>query len=118
MNRLMGAEILFYPTAIGTVEGVDQSEGKWQEAWEGVQRGHAIANSMVVAAVNRVGREGGTSFWGGSFIYDQFGTLIARADDSEKVVVAECDLDLGRDVEEGWGFMKNRRPETYGKLSR
>ena len=118
MNRLMGAEILFYPTAIGTVEGVDQSEGNWQEAWEGVQRGHAIANSMVVAAVNRVGREGGTSFWGGSFIYDQFGTLIVRADDSEQVVVAECDLDLGRDVEEGWGFMKNRRPETYGKLSR
>ncbi len=118
MNRLMGAEMLLYPTAIGTVSGIEQSEGNWQEAWEAVQRGHAVANSMVVAAVNRVGTEGGTSFWGGSFIYDQFGTLVARADDGERVVVAECDLDLGMDIEEGWGFMKSRRPDTYGRLSR
>ncbi len=118
MNRLMGAEILFYPTAIGTVDGIEQAEGRWQEAWEGVQRGHAIANSLVVAAVNRAGAEGSTSFWGGSFIYDQFGKLIVRADDRERVVVADCDLDLGREVEKGWGFMRNRQPATYGRISR
>ncbi len=118
MNRLMGAEILFYPTAIGTVSELGQPEGDWQAAWEGVQRGHAIANSMVVAAVNRVGSEGGTSFWGGSFVYDQFGTLIAKADERERVLMADCNLDLGGEIEEGWGFMRNRRPETYGRISR
>ena len=113
----MGAEVLFYPTAIGTVDGIEETEGDWHEAWEAVQRGHAIANSMVVAAVNRVGKEGRTTFWGGSFVCDQFGKILARADDTEQVVVATCDLELGRQVEEGWGFMRNRRPATYRKLA-
>jgi predicted amidohydrolase len=117
VNRLMGAEVLFYPTAIGTVDGIEETEGDWHEAWEAVQRGHAIANSMVVAAVNRVGKEGRTTFWGGSFVCDQFGKILARADDTEQVVVATCDLELGRQVEEGWGFMRNRRPPTYRKLA-
>lgn len=117
VNRLMGAEVLFYPTAIGTVDGIEQAEGDWHEAWEAVQRGHAIANSMVVAAVNRVGKEGRTTFWGGSFVCDQFGKILARADDTEQVLVATVDLDLGRQVEEGWGFMRNRRPNTYRKLA-
>ncbi len=117
VNRLMGAELLFYPTAIGTVDGIEETEGDWHEAWEAVQRGHAIANSMVVAAVNRVGKEGRTTFWGGSFVCDQFGKILARADDTEQVVVATCDLELGRQVEEGWGFMRNRRPATYRKLA-
>src|SRR5579875_2410537 len=63
INKLLGAEILFYPTAIGTVRGIDQTEGDWQSAWESVQRGHAIANSIVVAAVNRVGVENKINFW-------------------------------------------------------
>lgn len=117
INKLMGAEILFYPTAIGTVDGVEQTEGDWQSAWEGVQRGHAIANSLVIAAVNRVGREGEMKFWGGSFVYDQFGTLLAKADSTEQVLLASCDLGLGSDVERGWGFMRNRKPRTYGKIS-
>jgi len=117
VNRLMGAEVLFYPTAIGTVDGIEEAEGDWHEAWEAVQRGHAIANSMVVAAVNRVGKEGRTTFWGGSFVCDQFGKILARADDTEQVVVATCDLELGRQVEAGWGFMRNRRPATYRKLA-
>ena len=71
-NKLLGADFLFYPTAIGTVKGIEQSEGDWQDAWETVQRGHAIANSVVVAAVNRVGVEKDTTFWGGSFVCDQF----------------------------------------------
>jgi predicted amidohydrolase len=116
VNRLMGAEVLFYPTAIGRVEGIEESEGDWKEAWEAVQRGHAIANSMVVAAANRVGREGRMSFWGGSFVCDQFGKVLARADEREQVLFAWCDLELGRQVEEGWGFLRNRKPATYRKL--
>jgi predicted amidohydrolase len=116
INRLMGAEILFYPTAIGRVDGIDESEGDWKQAWEAVQRGHAISNSMVLAAANRVGKEGRMSFWGGSFICDQFGKTLARAGGSEAVVIATCDIELGKRVEEGWGFMRNRSPATYGKL--
>ena len=116
VNKLMGAEVLFYPTAIGRVEGIEESEGDWKDAWETVQRGHAIANNMVVAAVNRVGREGRMTFWGGSFVCDQFGTVLARADDKEQVILANCHLELGRQVEEGWGFMRNRKPATYRKL--
>jgi len=115
--KLMGADILFYPTAIGRVDGIQETEGDWKQAWETVQRGHAIANSMVVAAVNRVGREGRMSFWGGSFVCDQFGTVLARADNKEQVLIVPCNLDLGRTVEEGWGFLRNRKPATYSKLA-
>lgn len=114
---LMGADMIFYPTAIGTVEGVEQSEGSWQEAWETVQRGHAIANGVVVAAVNRAGREKNMKFWGGSFVSSQFGTVLKRGSDHEEVIIAEVDLSLGKDVKEGWGFFSNRRPETYGKIT-
>jgi predicted amidohydrolase len=117
VNKLMGADVLFYPTAIGKVDGIEETEGDWQDAWETVQRGHAIANSMVVAAVNRVGREGRMSFWGGSFVSDQFGKILARADDREQVLLATCDLELGRQVEEGWGLLRNRKPATYRKLT-
>lgn len=115
--KLMGADVLFYPTAIGRVDGIDETEGDWKEAWEAVQRGHAIANSMVVSAVNRVGREGRMTFWGGSFVCDQFGTVLARADDREQVLTATCDLELGRQVEAGWGFLRNRRPSTYRRIA-
>jgi len=116
--RLMGAQIIFYPTAIGTIKGVEQTEGSWHEAWETVQRGHAIANSVVVAPVNRVGREGEMSFWGGSFVSDQFGKVLVRGDDIERVLVAKCDLELGDDIDHGWGFLRNRHPETYKRISR
>ena len=116
VNSLMGADIILYPTAIGTVQGVEQKEGNWQDAWEGVQRGHAIANSVIVCAVNRVGIEAGMNFWGGSFVIDQFGKTLAKADSKEKVIIAKCDLELGRNVREGWGFYRNRRPETYKRL--
>jgi predicted amidohydrolase len=115
--KLMGADLLVYPTAIGRVKGIEETEGDWKDAWETVQRGNAIANSMVVAAVNRVGREGRMTFWGGSFVSDQFGTVIARADDREQVLIANCDLTLGKKVEAGWGFLRNRKPATYKKLA-
>jgi len=116
--KLLGAQMLFYPTAIGTVAGVGQSEGDWQTAWEAVQRGHAISNSIVVAAVNRVGVEKDMTFWGGSFVYDQFGTSLASADSREQVLLASCDLGLTTDIERGWGFLRNRKPKTYGAISK
>lgn len=116
INALMGADIIFYPTAIGWVKGIETSEGNWQEAWENVQRGHAIANCSIVAAVNRVGVEGNTTFWGGSFVCDAFGKTIARGRIREEIVIAKCDLKHSRNVREGWRFFNNRRPETYGKL--
>jgi predicted amidohydrolase len=115
--RLKGAQVLFYPTAIGWVKGVEPAEGNWQESWEAVQRGHAIANSVVVCTVNRVGVEGDMTFWGGSFVYDQFGKLLFRAGDSEGVFVVKANLSLGEQVEEGWGFLRNRKPSTYGSLA-
>jgi predicted amidohydrolase len=115
--RLKGAKILFYPTAIGWVKGVEPTEGDWQEAWEAVQRGHSIANSVVVCAVNRVGVEDDMTFWGGSFVCDQFGRVLFRAGSTESVSVVEVDVSLGDDVEEGWGFLRNRKPSTYRRIA-
>jgi len=113
---LAGAQIIFYPTAIGTVKGVEQAEGNWQKAWENIMRGHAIANCIPVAASNRVGTEGEMDFWGGSFVCDAFGKTLKRAGKKEQVVIAEIDLQHGKDVAEGWRFFHNRRPETYGAI--
>lgn len=113
---LMGAEIIFYPTAIATVRGVEQAEGNWQEAWENSMRGHAIANGIVVVAVNRCGTEGKMDFWGGSFVCNAFGKTLARAGNKEEVLVAQVDLEHSKMVREGWRFGYSRRPEEYGKI--
>lgn len=117
---LMGADIIFYPTAIGTIRSPDlPPEGDWREAWETVQRGHAIANGVHIAAVNRVGREANLDFWGSSFVADAFGTVRARASDTdETVLLADLSLELNSQVREGWGFLRNRRQDTYGILCR
>jgi predicted amidohydrolase len=114
--KLMGADIIFYPTAIGWVDGIEPVEGNWQTAWEAVQVGHAISNSIVVAAVNRVGAEKNMRFWGGSFVCDQFGKVLARGDDQEQVIVTSCNLGLAKNIEEGWGFLSNRVPSSYKRL--
>lgn len=116
MNALQGAEIVFYPTAIGKVKGIEQWEGDWQQAWENVMRGHAIANGMVVAACNRVGVEDKMEFWGGSFVIDAFGKTLARGSDKEEIVLATVDLEHGENVRKGWRFFPNRRPECYAQL--
>jgi predicted amidohydrolase len=118
---LQGAEIIFYPTAIGTTTLSSEVEGDWHNAWETVQRGHAIANSIIVAAVNRVGHEShGTEahsdFWGGSFVSDGFGTLVAKGGDQEQLLIAKVDLEHSRFTRESWRFMHSRRPETYGEV--
>jgi agmatine deiminase len=115
---LDGAEIIFYPTAIGNVDGLGQPEGNWHDAWETVQRGHAIANNVVVAAINRVGTEGTSHFWGGSFICDAFGTVLSRGGVGEEVIVSSIDKSHAPLVREGWGFIRNRRPELYTPLTK
>jgi agmatine deiminase len=117
MARLKGAEIIFYPTAIGNIIDYDE-EGDWHDAWETVQRGHAISNSVYVAAVNRVGREGNIKFFGKSFISDPFGKVLKRASATrEEIVLAKLDLDRNAFYAEGWGFLRNRRPDTYESLT-
>jgi agmatine deiminase len=113
---LMGASIIFYPTAIGQPGQYDPVEGEWQESWELIQRSHAIANSVHVAAVNRVGTEGKIRFFGGSFMCDAFGKVIARAGAEEDIIIATLDLSMNRMVQDSWGFFRNRRPDTYGRL--
>ncbi|MBI5047802.1 MAG: carbon-nitrogen hydrolase [Deltaproteobacteria bacterium] len=114
---LMGAEIIFYPTAIGWVKGHISPDGDWHNAWETVQRGHAIANGVHVAAVNRIGEEDKLKFWGGSFISDAFGKVIKKAsNDKEEVLVATIDLSMNKKIREGWGFLNNRRPDTYSPI--
>lgn len=115
-TALLGADMIFYPTAIGTVKGLQQEEGNWQEAWENVQRGHAIANGTIVAGINRVGMEGDSTFWGGSFICNAFGKTLVRGGVSEEVVVATVDLEHNELVREGWRFFQSRRPESYSPL--
>ncbi len=114
---LEGAEIIIYPTAIGHPSADIPAEGNWQESWELIQRSHAIANSVHVAAVNRVGQEGPCSFFGGSFVCDAFGKVLARAAGREEILIAPVDLSMNRDVRESWGFFRNRRPDTYGPVS-
>jgi agmatine deiminase len=115
---LRGADIIFYPTAIGTVKGEESTDGDWHDAWQTVQRGHAIANGVHVAAVNRVGEEGQLVFWGGSFICDAFGKVLAEASSTkEEILVAKLDLGMNKRIQEGWGFLRNRRPDTYGALT-
>ena len=116
--RLMGAEIIFYPTAVGNIIGY-KAEGDWHDAWETIQRGHAIANSVYVATVNRTGREGHVQLFGQSFISDPFGKILKRAPkDKEAILTQRLDLERNKFFAEGWGFMRNRRPDTYKNLTK
>lgn len=113
---LMGAEIIFYPTAIATVEGVYEQEGDWQNAWTTVQKGHAVANATVIAAVNRVGTEGDSNFWGGSFVCDAFGRTLVTGTNQEQILLTEVDLAHNQFIKDSWRFFKERRPDTYQQL--
>lgn len=114
--RLQGAEIIFYPTAVGDIVGY-KAEGDWHDAWETIQRGHSIANSLYVATVNRTGREGRMQLFGQSFISDPFGKILKRASkDKEEILVQKLDLSKNEFFAEGWGFLRNRRPDTYKNL--
>jgi len=117
INALKGAQIIFYPTAIGYIKGESSSDGDWHDAWKTVQRAHAIANGVHVAAVNRVGEEGQLKFWGGSFVCDSFGVMLKEASYvEEETLVVKVDLAKNERIQEGWGFLRNRRPDTYHPL--
>lgn len=117
MAKLSGAEIIFYPTAIGNIKGEKPIEGDWHDAWETVMRGHSIANSLPVIAINRIGVEGDSLFWGQSFITDAFGKIIKKASSNkEEILISSLDLAMNDYISESWGFLKNRRPDTYGLI--
>jgi agmatine deiminase len=116
ISALQGAEVIFYPTAIGYLAGDPLPFTEWINAWETIQRGHAIANSVHVAVVNRVGAEGRLRFWGSSFVSNPFGKILQKAGSSEEVLVVELDLSQNGRIREGWRFMKNRHPASYSAI--
>jgi len=125
LAALAGAQVLFYPTAIGWHPAEKARDGAAQlDAWRTIQRAHAIANGLYVAAVNRVGYEGppetGLEFWGGSFVVDPFGQVLAEAShDREETLVVECDPRRIEEVRRDWPFLRDRRIDAYtGIVSR
>ncbi|MHB1700136.1 MAG: carbon-nitrogen hydrolase [Acidobacteriaceae bacterium] len=130
ITALQGATTLFFPTAIGwhPAEKTEQGETQYS-AWQTIQRSHAIANGVYVGAVNRTGHEDGNvlgnkvegaglEFWGGSFIADPFGRVIAQAaHDAEDILVAEVDLKLLEDQRRAWPFLRDRRIDAYGGIT-
>jgi N-carbamoylputrescine amidase len=117
---LAGAQIVFYPTAIGWERTeVESVRHRQLQAWETVQRGHAIANGMFVAVANRVGAEDSLEFWGNSFVVDPFGEVIAHAGaGGEEILLADCDLGLIEETRRNWPFLRDRRIDAYGDLLR
>ena len=131
LTALQGAEVLFYPTAIGWHPAEKEEFGTAQyEAWQTIQRSHAIANGLYVVAANRVGMEqgdilgnraegAGLEFWGGSFIADPFGRMIAKAShDKEEILVATVDLRLIEETRRNWPFLRDRRIDAYAPITR
>jgi len=130
LTALQGAQVLFYPTAIGWHPAEKAEFGAAQhDAWQTIQRAHAIANGVYVAVVNRVGFEEGDvrgkrapgeglEFWGGSFVADPFGRVIAQgSQDKEEILVADVDLKALEDVRRNWPFLRDRRIDSYGAIT-
>jgi len=126
LMTLAGAELLLYPTAIGwDPDDAPDEQQRQLDAWTTVQRGHAVANGLPVAACNRTGREpdpsgntGGIEFWGRSFICGPQGEVLARAGGEEEILLADIDLQRGEAVRRIWPFLRDRRIEAFGDLQR
>jgi N-carbamoylputrescine amidase len=120
LTALTGAEILFYPTAIGWADGEDPAVNKVQhDAWETIQRSHAVANGIPVVSVNRVGHEGNQTFWGGSFVAGNQGELLFKAShDKEEVNVVTVDLAKANNTRVHWPFLRDRRIDAYGDITK
>jgi len=125
LTALQGANVLFYPTAIGWHPKEKATQGAQQlDAWRTIQRSHAIANGCYVAAVNRVGLErpasgegDGIEFWGSSFLADPFGAVVAEAPtDREAILIGEVDLARIEEVRRGWPFLRDRRVDAYAGI--
>jgi N-carbamoylputrescine amidase len=130
LTALQGANVIFYPTAIGWHPAEREEWGAAQyEAWFTIQRSHAIANGVYVGAVNRVGHEtgnvrgnqgkgAGLDFWGGSFLADPFGRIIAKAShDKEEILVGTVDVKLQEEIRRNWPFLRDRRIDAYGPIT-
>jgi len=120
ITALMGAEILFYPTAIGWADTQDEGTNTEQfNAWQTIQRSHAIANGVHVVGVNRVGSEAGVNFWGGSFIANPFGTIMYQASHhNEENIVQEIDLAKTDSYRTHWPFLRDRRIDSYQPITK
>ena len=126
LTALRGAQILFYPTAIGWHPYEKEKYGAQQrEAWRTIQRSHSIANGVYVAGVNRVGHEvfvegtDGIQFWGSTFLSDPFGVIVAEGSiDKEEVVIGEVDPARIEEVRRGWPFLRDRRIDAYGEIEK
>lgn len=122
LTALSGAEILFYPTAIGWLPPEKAEYGERQAAaWETIQRSHAIANGVYVCAVNRVGHEGtdpGIEFWGGSFVADPNGRIVAKAGQGPEVLVVPVELGAVDVVRTHWPFLRDRRIDAYADITK
>src|SRR6478736_7252100 len=121
ITALMGAEILFYPTAIGWATSQDEATNAEQyNAWQTIQRSHAVANGVHVVSVNRVGVEqnGAMKFWGGSFVSNPFGTVLAQAShEKEEVIVQEIDTEKTDTYRTHWPFLRDRRIDSYQPIT-
>ena len=119
ITSLMGAEILFYPTAIGWSETQSEEVNKEQfNAWQTIQRSHAVANGVYVVSVNRNGMEHGMKFWGGSFVSNPFGSVITQAPhDEDSVLSVELDLSKINHYRTHWPFLRDRRIDTYSPVT-
>jgi len=123
LTALQGAEVLVYPTAIGWHPREKAEFGKSQhDAWETIQRSHAIANGLYVAAINRVGfepsAEGGLEFWGASFVSDPFGILLKRGSHAEEeLLIVHCQRSRIQDVRHNWPFFRDRRTDAYRSIA-
>jgi N-carbamoylputrescine amidase len=115
---LSGAQILFYPTAIGWIPNEPRAVAQNQRsAWELIQRSHAVANGVFVASVNRVGREGKIKFWGNSFVAGPLGEMVARAGGArEEILLADLDLGKIEETRQSWPFLRDRRIDAYAPL--
>jgi N-carbamoylputrescine amidase len=124
LTALQGAQVLIYPTAIGWHPREKAEFGVPQhQAWETIQRSHAIANGVYVAAINRIGHEGpaegGLDFWGASFVSDPFGIVVAKGShENEEILIAECDPARSEDVRRNWPFLRDRRIDAYGNITK
>ncbi len=119
ITSLMGAEVLFYPTAIGWAHSQDKDTNTEQyNAWQTIQRSHAVANGIPVVSVNRVGEEKAMQFWGGSFVSNPFGTLLYQAPHDQEVVhVQEVNLELSDSYRVHWPFLRDRRIDSYQPIT-
>jgi N-carbamoylputrescine amidase len=115
---LEGAEIIFYPTAIGWKPEEPEETKSYHSAWETAQRAHAIANGVYVAVTNRVGKEGELKFWGSSFVADPFGAVIYRASNhQEEIILVDCDFSKVETTRREWPFFRDRRIDAYQNIT-